>query len=449
MKTTKIMKFFYTILIPVFLLGFFSTSFAQDKAEKKEVKIKMIKEENGKKVVIDTTFDVSNLESLKDIPELQEFLEANNMEDLDINIIDIDDLSDMDVEVIESEKDGEVVTKTIMIKSSNDGDIEMDKHYNVIVHSNDSSSHGNVVKIKVDGDSEAYFISDDEDIQKMNIDVDGEKHMVIVKKGSDGEETNVMVTGGDFSFYSDEDGESIRIEEGEDGKKKVLIENEDGSIKEILLDDEKGAYMIDEEGNLTKIDEGAVWVDDAGETITLDVEMDDSEKTIIIKENGTTIDIKDLDGDNNVWIYSSDDEMDSGEEMEVFIEVIEKKDGDNTITIKKKVILKTVCEKDLENLKNSDVNLKPGVDNKLELDKLVFSPNPSDGKFTLKFNTPEAGKTLISIYDVTGKQVYKENIKNFDGVYNSDIDISSEGKGTYFLKIQQGDKFSTRKIILE
>ncbi len=309
--------------------------------------------------------------------------------------------------------------------------------------------HGNVMKVRVDGSSEAYFFSDDEDMQKIDIDVDGDKHMIIVKKNKDGDEANVMVTDGDFSWVSDEDGKSIRIVEGEDGKKKVLIENEDGSTKEIILDDEKGAYMIDEDGNLKKVSENAVWVDDSGEMITLEVNVDDDDKNIIIKENGKTIDIKDLDENHNVWVYTSDEEVDADNDVQVFVEMIEKKDGDNTITIKKKVILKSICEKDMESFEKSGVDMEPEAEYKLDLEKLVFAPNPSDGKFTLKFKTPDTGRITINIYDVNGKEVYKESIKNFDGNYEKDIDISAEGQGTYFLKIQQGDKFSTRKIILE
>ena len=409
----------------------------------------MIKEVNGERVVIDTTFDAANLENLEDFPELQQFLKDNDMEDLNLNIVDIDDLSDMDVEVIETGEDGEAITKTIMIKSSGDGDIEMEKNYNIMIHTDDSSSHGKVMKVKVDGSSQAYVYSDEGEIQEMEVDVDGEKHMIIVKKNADGKEANVMVTDGDFSWAEGEGGKSIRIEEGEEGKKKVVIEEEDGTIKEILLDDEKGAYMMDEDGNLKKVSEDAVWIDEGGEMTTLEVEVDDDDRTIIIKENGTTIDIKDLDENHNVWVYESDDHSDGDEDVQVFVEMIKKQDGDNTITIKKKVILKRVCEKDLENFEKSGVDIEPGEGNKLELEKLVFSPNPSDGRFTLKFNTPETGKTSINIYDVNGKEVYKENVKNLDGPYEKDIDISTEGKGTYFLKIQQGKKFSTRKIILE
>ncbi len=99
---------------------------------------------------------------------------------------------------------------------------------------------------------------------------------------------------------------------------------------------------------------------------------------------------------------------------------------------------------------------KAGVDlaqnrmnNKLEMDKLSFHPNPNDGKFTLKFNTEEKGNTDIKIYDINGKEVYNERIQNFDGKYEKEIDISENGSGTYFLKVSQGEKMMTRKIILE
>ncbi|MCD4698129.1 MAG: T9SS type A sorting domain-containing protein [Bacteroidales bacterium] len=47
------------------------------------------------------------------------------------------------------------------------------------------------------------------------------------------------------------------------------------------------------------------------------------------------------------------------------------------------------------------------------------------------------------------KEVYSETIKNFEGKYKGEIDISSEDSGTYFLKIEQGNKIGTRKIIVE
>lgn len=449
MKTAKIMKIIVTALIPVFLFGFISTSIAQEKVEKKEVKFKMIKEENGERVVIDTTFDAANLENLEDFPVLQQFLKENDMEDLNFDIVDTDNLFDMDVEVIETGEDGYEITKTIMIKSSGEGEIDMDKNYNIMIHTSDSSEHGKVMKVKVDGDSHAYFYSGDEEFHEMDIDVDGEKHMIVVKEDYDGSESTVMVTDGNFSWSEGEGGKNIRIEEGQDGKKKVIIEEEDGSIKEILLDDEKGAYMIDEEGNLQEVSEDAVWIEEGGEMITLEVDVDDDDRTIIIKENGTTIDIKDLDENHNVWVYESDEHSEGDEEVQVFVEMIKKQDGDNIITIKKKVILKSVCEKDMENFEKSGVDIEPAEGNKLDIEKLVFSPNPSDGKFKLKFNTTEKGKTSIQIYDINGKEVYQENIKNLKGAYEKEIDISSEGQGIYFLKIQQGEKFITRKIILE
>jgi len=88
-------------------------------------------------------------------------------------------------------------------------------------------------------------------------------------------------------------------------------------------------------------------------------------------------------------------------------------------------------------------------DNSLEIDHLSFNPNPTTGKFILEFETPGTGTTSIGIYDVNGRQVYKETLQNFDGNYKKEIDISSEKNGVYFLNIRQGEKLSTRKIVLE
>jgi hypothetical protein len=323
--------------------------------------------------------------------------------------------------------------------------MELGKSYHIMIHDDDSTNSGKVMKVKVDGSSQAYYFSDE-----MEIDTDGEKHMMIIENNADGKEGNVRVTSDDFNWISDEgEGKNISIEEGEDGKKTIIITNEDGTTKEIIMDGEKGTYMIDEDGNLKKVNDEVVCIDEKGEMMTLEVEVDDGANTVIIKENGTTIDLKDLDESKNVWVYTSDDEPGAGEDVDVFVEQIKKKEGNETIIIKKKVILKTIGEKDQESFEKSGIDLKPGQDNTLELEKLVFAPNPSDGKFTLKFNAPDTEEIIIRIYDVNGKTVYEETDKNFDGTYNKKIDISSEGQGIYFLKIQQGAKFDTRKIILE
>jgi len=445
MKTSKIMKIIYTLLIPVFLMGSITNLYAQEKVEKeKEIKLKMVKEENGQTIVIDTTLKISDLENLEDNPGLKEFLESNGIEGLDMNVVDIKDMEDMDVVVFNTDEDGSVRKKIIM---KSNGDHSIEEEYNFVVNTSDSTKSTQKITVSVDGDN-TYYFTDDDDIHKMNVESDGTTSTIVVKKSVDGKEADIFVSDGDISWHEKGEHKQIKIEEGEDGKKKVIMENEDGTTKEILLDDEKGAYMIDKEGNLKKVEGDAIWVGDDAEMMTLDVE-ENEDGTIVIKKNGKTIELKDFDGEHNAFAYSMDVEAEDGDDVDVFIEMIEKKEGDKTITIKKKVILKNVCEKDTESFKKSGLELKESEGNALEIKKLVFAPNPSDGKFTLKFKAPKNGKTDILIYNIEGKVVYEESIKNFEGVYEKEVDISSEGSGTYFLKIQQGESFKTKKIIIE
>ena len=73
MKTTRIRKNLYIVLFTVFAFSVFNLAvFAQDK--EKDVKIKVVKENNGERVVIDTTLHISGLEDLENIEEIMELL---------------------------------------------------------------------------------------------------------------------------------------------------------------------------------------------------------------------------------------------------------------------------------------------------------------------------------------------------------------------------------------
>lgn len=89
------------------------------------------------------------------------------------------------------------------------------------------------------------------------------------------------------------------------------------------------------------------------------------------------------------------------------------------------------------------------VDNKVELDNMKLYPNPNDGKFNLNFNLKNKGDAEVTVYDMQGKQVYNEKLSNFSGEYNKPIDISSNAKGIYFVKIQQGQHTQVKKISLD
>lgn len=89
---------------------------------------------------------------------------------------------------------------------------------------------------------------------------------------------------------------------------------------------------------------------------------------------------------------------------------------------------------------------KVAAENRLEFSQLDMYPNPNQGAFTLSFEI-EAGATIISIKNMDDKEVYTEEIPNFNGIFSDRIDISEHPSGVYFLIIEQGDKKMIKKVI--
>jgi flagellar biosynthesis/type III secretory pathway chaperone len=91
------------------------------------------------------------------------------------------------------------------------------------------------------------------------------------------------------------------------------------------------------------------------------------------------------------------------------------------------------------------------VDNasdELKVEELSFYPNPNNGKFDLSFSLKEKGNTIITILDVNGKMVYEKRLSDFTGKYHSEIDITTQPKGIYFVKVKQNDKVMVKKIVV-
>ena len=90
-----------------------------------------------------------------------------------------------------------------------------------------------------------------------------------------------------------------------------------------------------------------------------------------------------------------------------------------------------------------------GVDLKNELDvvRIEFAPNPSEGTFTIDFELPQKDRTSILILNSTGAKVREEILGNFSGAYRKTIDLSDQPNGIYFVVIAQGERQFTRKLV--
>ncbi len=125
------------------------------------------------------------------------------------------------------------------------------------------------------------------------------------------------------------------------------------------------------------------------------------------------------------------------------------KDGKTESKTTKVVIMKMDIKDASADDKKRLNNQIGSADNKLEMDNMKMYPNPNNGKFNLNFNLKNKADAEVTVYNMEGKQVYNEKLPNFSGDYNKAIDISSNSKGIYFVKIEQGKHTQVKKIVLD
>lgn len=135
-----------------------------------------------------------------------------------------------------------------------------------------------------------------------------------------------------------------------------------------------------------------------------------------------------LNDENHIIMYGS-----KGEETPVFEKEIVTKDGDKIFVFKRKL--------------PKEEQAKASAS--MPVTKVKVYPNPGNGKISVSFNAAAKGDVLVSITDAKGNEVYSKSLKDFSGEYFNQIDISDQGKGTYFLKITQGDDSITKKLVVE
>jgi hypothetical protein len=79
---------------------------------------------------------------------------------------------------------------------------------------------------------------------------------------------------------------------------------------------------------------------------------------------------------------------------------------------------------------------------------LQVFPNPSEGKFTLRFNQQQVSDVSIELLDLSGKSVWMEHHTRYSGVYSRDFDRGDLAAGVYILRINNRDGIITRRVVI-
>ena len=81
--------------------------------------------------------------------------------------------------------------------------------------------------------------------------------------------------------------------------------------------------------------------------------------------------------------------------------------------------------------------------------KFYIFPNPTRGIFNISFFSESLIDFNITVVDAFGKIIVKEKEYLFIGEFTKQIDLSEYPKGIYVIKIQTGDSFVSRRLVLQ
>ena len=157
---------------------------------------------------------------------------------------------------------------------------------------------------------------------------------------------------------------------------------------------------------------------------------------------------------SNMWYFNSGDDDDSYAPNIIIDKMApcppgsaysyNSGDGKKNINI----CITAIKDNDSDN-KNQKSKTNEAMHPLLNLNSVSVYSNPSAGTFNVKFELPEAGDTRILITDINGKEVYSETLQNFSGPYDKTISLSTEPKGTYFVKVTQNGYSNTKTVVLQ
>lgn len=130
------------------------------------------------------------------------------------------------------------------------------------------------------------------------------------------------------------------------------------------------------------------------------------------------------------------------------IMIIEKEKETDQFLIEDDESEKTMTISDLD---SNEFGKKGKVGNNELLDLEIFEyyPNPSKGRFRLKFQVDEEAPLNVKVYNMEGQEIFVRYFPRYSGEFSELIDLRGQDLGTYMLEISHGKKRLVRKMVVQ
>lgn len=80
---------------------------------------------------------------------------------------------------------------------------------------------------------------------------------------------------------------------------------------------------------------------------------------------------------------------------------------------------------------------------------ILIYPNPGSNTVTIEISSVNTNDIKIKIVDILGKEIYMDEIKNYNGSYSFELDISKFSTGIYILHLQAEKDNIARKFVVD
>lgn len=120
-------------------------------------------------------------------------------------------------------------------------------------------------------------------------------------------------------------------------------------------------------------------------------------------------------------------------------------------TSRNTIVFPTSCENgadaEVEDYRVDVQNTLSVTDNTIE--DFAIWPNPSNGKFTVNFTTTSSEKVTITVFDIRGRSIFEKKYDSTTTNFNQELNMSSASAGMYMVRVNDGERVSVKKIIIQ
>lgn len=89
-----------------------------------------------------------------------------------------------------------------------------------------------------------------------------------------------------------------------------------------------------------------------------------------------------------------------------------------------------------------------GISENNETVGIEVFPNPNNGQFKINLNAVDFTDATVTVMNALGQKVYEESNVNIIGSYSTNVDLSNNLQGVYFIVVSGNNKMITQKVIL-